>query len=274
MSVRSSMSAVCAIALACGGQPAREASQPTAAPAAAAEPAPSSPPPLPTPPPVAPISAQANFPVKWSSASALELKSASDAHARYLQDEPDTFGELEGEGTKVRPTNCVQWSELHAKAYAPTNGVEETPDSGAKLRCATLALIERARPAERSYVRDLSWDRNMLPILPVDIATSVHDDDERAIAAARGAGKSFKQFDPKARAKPTTDKETLEIIEGDKTTMVLMYPMVWGDFDADGTDDMAMAVVNGATQGTLAYSRLLTVTRTSAIEMLRVIESR
>jgi hypothetical protein len=40
--------------------------------------------------------------------------------------------------------------------------------------------------------------------------------------------------------------------------MIVIYPMAWSDFD--GTDDMAMTVVNGATHGTLAYSRLLTIT--------------
>ena len=214
------------------------------------------------------------YPVKWSSASALALNAASEAQARYLLEEPDLFGELEGDGTKVRPTNCAQWAELHAKKYVPASGLEETPDSGAKLRCSTLKLIETAKPAERSYVRDLSWDRNMLSILPVSIATAVHEDDESAIAAASAAGKSIKQFDPKAQIKPSTDKETLEIIEGDKQTMIVLYPMAWGDFNGDGTDDMAMTVVNGATHGTLAYSRLLTVTRKSRSETLQVIGAR
>ena len=56
--------------------------------------------------------------------------------------------------------------------------------------------------------------------------------------------------------------------------MVLMYPMAWGDFNADGMDDMALAVTNGATQGSLAYMRLLTVTRNGPSETLRVIETR
>jgi hypothetical protein len=168
----------------------------------------------------------------------------------------------------------VQWAELHSKNFRPTSGVEETPDSGARLRCETLKLIETAKAAEQSYVRDLSWDRDMLSILPLEIATSVHDDDTRAIDAARAAGKSFKDFDPKARAKARTNKETLEIVQGDKQMMILMYPMAWGDFNGDGIDDMAMTTVNGAVHGTLSYSRLLTVTRNGVGEPLRVIDSR
>jgi hypothetical protein len=35
------------------------------------------------------------------------------------------------------------------------------------------------------------------------------------------------------------------LVQGNKQTMVLLYPMAWGDFDGDGTDDMAMIAVNG-----------------------------
>jgi hypothetical protein len=268
-----SLLVVCATILACGKNSVREAGYPKPAQAPLASPEPTLQPSA-AAAPLPPSAAHGSYPVKWSSASALELNSPSDARARYVLDEPDLFGELEGEGRQLRPTNCVQWAELHSKNYEPASGVEETPDSGAKLRCSTLKLIETARPAERSYVRDLSWDSNMLAILPVEIATSVQGDDARAIEAASAAGMSFKQFDPKARVKGSTDKETLEILQGDRQMMIVMYPMAWGDFDFDGTDDMAMTVVNGATHGTLAYSRLLTVTRSSSREKLHVIGSR
>jgi hypothetical protein len=269
------------MALSCNDQSARESQQPKQShegslqPKAASETAPSAAAPAAASTPTSPASVgDGKYPVKWSNASALELKSATDARARYLHAEPEMFGELEGEGSKVRPGNCAQWAEFHAEGFEPSSGVEETPDSGAKLRCSTLKLIETGKSAQRSHVRALGWDRTMLSILPVEVATAVHSDDEQAIAAARNAGKSLLQFDPKARVKPNPDQETLEVTAGDRQTMIVMYPMAWGDFDSDGTDDMAMAVINGATRGSLAYTRLLIVTRHSPNAPLVVIEAR
>ena len=276
MSARAALVILCA-ALGCGDKAPQESAGPDQGQVVAA---PKSTPETPSQPGVPTTSApekttyESKYPVKSSNAAALELSTASDAHAQYTRDEPELFGELERDGTKVRPKNCSEWAELKAKDFEPSSGVEEAPDSGAKLRCLTLKLLESGKAAASSHVRDLSWDRKMLAILPVEVATTLQGDDDRAVAAARAAGKSFGQFDRKARVKPSTDKEMLEVVEGSRQTMILMYPMAWGDFDGDGVDDVAVAVTNGATHGTLAYTRLLTLTRIRPTETLTVIESR
>lgn len=272
MIARLSLLLVSVATLTCGGKATRDEAPPSEPARLAPQPAPGPAPHSPSEPGPAPAPA-VKYPVRSSRASALEIDTPGEARTRYALEEPDLFGELEGEGKQLRPANCVQWEDLHSRNYQPSSGVEETPDTGARLRCSTLKLIASAKPAERSYVREFSWNDDLLSLLPSDIATSLRKEDAQALDAARAAGTSFKAFDPKARIKPSTDKELLEIVEGNKQTMILMYPMAWGDFDGDGTDDMAMTVINGATRGRLTYSRLLVVTRSSANERLRVIAS-
>ncbi|MDB4987879.1 MAG: hypothetical protein JWN04_3057 [Myxococcaceae bacterium] len=216
--------------------------------------------------------ATGNYPVKWW--SGLDLPSAAQASARYTANEPELFGELEHAGSRAQPASCKQWAELHAQQYEAVDGLAEQTDRGAKLRCATLQLIEHAKPARISYVRDLRWDHSLLGLLPAAIATVVNEEGQRIVEAASAAGKSFKQLQPKAQLRPSTDQDTLEIVEAGKQMMIVLYPQAWGDFDGDGLDDVAVTVVNGAVHGTLSYSRLLTFTRSGPREPLQLTASR
>jgi hypothetical protein len=112
---RIALAGVCSAALACGDNARGQAASPTP-PRAPAVASPGTPAPTAQPShPSQPSSSGSKYPVKWSSASALELQSAEQARALYKRDEPDLFGELEGEGQTLRPKNCVQWAELHSK---------------------------------------------------------------------------------------------------------------------------------------------------------------
>jgi hypothetical protein len=237
-----------------------------------AEASPSTTPPATSLPTTPPTSADPDrYLVKWW--DGLELPSLADAPARYSRLEPDSFGELELAGERARPASCVEWSELHSKGFGPINTVEGQADDGAKIRCGTLKLLQSAKPATQSYVRDVPWNRKLLSLLPAAVATSLSQDDERAVHAATTGGKTFAQFDSKARPKPGSEAATLEIIEGDRQTMIVIHAEAWGDFNDDGTDDVLVSVVNGATQGTLAYVRLMTLTRFSQTESLSAIGS-
>jgi hypothetical protein len=219
----------------------------------------------------APTSANpSRYPVKWW--DGLELPSLADAPARYSRREPDSFGELELAGSRARPASCVEWRGLHSKGFEAVNTVEGQSDDGAEIRCVTLALLQSAKPATQSYVRELPWNRKLLRLIPAAVATAISQDDERAVNAATADAKTLAQFDPKARPKPGREESTLEITEGDRQTMIVIHAEAWGDFNDDGTDDLLVSVVNGATRGTLAYVRLMTLTRFNQTEPLRVID--
>jgi|GEM_PF-3511945 hypothetical protein len=208
----------------------------------------------------------AAYPVRWW--SGLELKDLADAGKVYAATQTDAFGDLQRGDTTKRPRDCVEWTQLHADGYEPTSTVEAQTDSGSKLRCMTLLLLQRAQHAKVSYVRDLAWDRSLLSLLPAAVATAFNKEQENALKAATSKGLTLAQFDRKATVKPSREEHTVEIVEGDGQTMIVVHAEAWGDLNNDGVDDIALSVVNGATQGTYSYVRLLTLSRSSIGAML------
>lgn len=208
-------------------------------------------------------------PVRWW--DGLQLKSLNDAKVLYTSGDAQDFGELKLDGERARPTTCVRWTELHKKGYEPVNTPEEQTDNGAKLRCLSLKLLQRARGARTSHIRSLVWDSSMVRVLPASVATALNQDSVRARDEATAAGKSLSELAPSVRANPSSDESTLEINEGE--TLITLHAEAWGDFNGDGVDDVAVSVVNGAVQGTYAVVRLLVLTRFSDDGLLKVIEA-
>lgn len=208
----------------------------------------------------------AAYPVRWW--SGLELKTLAEASKLYTATQAGAFGDLQRGDVTKRPNDCVEWTKLHADGYEPTTTVEAQADSGAKLRCMTLLLLQRAQPAKASYVRDLAWDRSLLSVLPAAVATAFNKEREQAVTEATSKGLTLAQFDGKAKVKPSQEEQTLEITEGGGQTMILVHAEAWGDLNDDGVDDIALSVVNGATQGTYSYVRLLTLSRNTSGAML------
>jgi hypothetical protein len=213
-----------------------------------------------------------SYPVRWS--RELDLRALSDAERRLSAREPHDYAELTLADAKAQPASCVEWLELHAKGYRPAGALEEQTDRAAKIRCQTLSIVKDAKPARTSHVRDLLWDRGLLPVLPAELATVDHPNRQRAVKAASDAGKTLKEFDPKVRAKPVAGDASLVILEGGRRLMISLHGEAWGDFNRDGVDDLVMSVVNGATDGDFSYARVMTVTRKTPDEMLVPIDVR
>ena len=209
------------------------------------------------------------YDVRW--AKTVGLETLDQAGAQLAHGDPESFGELQRNGETVRPSNCLEWGVLHGKDFEAVSTIEAQTDSGAKLRCGTLELLRRARPAQISHVRDLRWNESLLPLLPSIIATAVSRDEERALAAAMKEGKSLIEYVPSVHLRATREPEVIEVLEGDGTWMVIVRAEAWGDFNADGTDDLVVSVINGATQGTYSTTRLMTLTRSNDVERLRLV---
>ena len=212
-----------------------------------------------SPEPRAEATAGEFYPVRWS--RDLSLRALADAEPRLRAREPHDFTELTLADAKARPASCSEWLELHAKGYRPAGALDEQTDRAARIRCQTLSLLKDARPARASHVRELVWDRNLLPLLPAALATIDQPSRERAVNAASEAGKTLKEFDSRVRAKPVAGDASLVILEGDRRRMISLHGEAWGDFNRDGVDDLVMSVVNGATDGDFSYARLMTFTR-------------
>ena len=133
--------------------------------------------------------------------------------------------------------HCVDWTQLSAEGYEPVDGLAAQTDDGAKLRCMTLLLLQRAQPSKRSYVRDLAWDETLLPLLPAAVATAFNEQRKRAVERATARHESLAAFDPRAHA-GRKQEDTLEVIEGGGQTMILLHAEALGDLDTDGNEDL------------------------------------
>jgi hypothetical protein len=210
--------------------------------------------------------------VKWS--SRLNLPALDNVQKLLREPSPLDFGDVEVAGERVHPATCSEWAELHARGFTAPSTMEGKSDDSAKERCESLAQLQRARPAKESYLRSLPWDRRLLALLPPLIASNLDPDVRQAATEAATAGWTYKRFDPKAKVRRALEPESLEIAEGNGHWTIYLYPLVWGDLDGDGVEDMLLSVMNGDAHGPMTAVRLMLATRLSAKEPLRVIEWR
>lgn len=214
-----------------------------------------------------------SHPVHW--AKELGLISLNLVLARYTTEEPAAFGDLQHlNDVRSRPSNCAQWARMHANGYRAVEPREMDADIEAKLRCETLKILSRSRPATTGFVRTLAWNRSLLTLLPAAVATSMDENDALAIDRASAQGKTFREFDPRARVRHVQEPETVQIFEGNRKTMIWLHALAWGDFNRDSLDDIVISVRNGPQAGGFAYARLMTFTRTSQTQPLVLIDVR
>lgn len=213
-----------------------------------------------------------SHPVYW--AKELRLVSLNLVLARYTADEPAAFGDLHLLDLRSRPANCAQWARMHLDGYKAVEPRELDADIAAKLRCETLKMLSRSRPATNGFVRTLAWDRSLLNLLPAAVATAHDENAALAIERASALQKTLRQHDPRARARLVREPDTLQVLEGNRRTMIWLHALAWGDFNRDGLDDIVIAVTNGTVGGGFAYARLMTFTRTAVAEPLQLIDVR
>jgi hypothetical protein len=162
------------------------------------------------------------------------------------------------------PQTCREWYAMHAAGYEPRTTVEIGADDVARVRCGTLTLLTRVKPSVSSYVRDIAFTSpTLLSLLPAELATAVSDEQNQRRRAAAARGTTLAQYDPRAKVTSSSDL-SVQILEADGQSAILLKREALGDFDGDGVEDMVLSVVNAMTRGTLRSTRLLVFTRKSA----------
>jgi hypothetical protein len=211
------------------------------------------------------------YPVRWS--EDLKLASLADVEASLAKNDALGFGELKLADQRVLPTNCKQWAELRHAGYEPTTSLEVQADGGALFQCEVLRLLKHVRPARVSFVRELpKGGRELLGTLPALVATAESPEQGERLAPLVKQRAALAAFDPRARIVKSVAPDVTRIAEGDGQSIVDIQPKAWGDFNDDGVDDVVLAVRNSMTKGSLSTARVMLVTRSTATEVLRVID--
>ncbi len=211
------------------------------------------------------------FPPRWS--EQLGLASIADVSKQFAAP-TGVYGELSlGDKTEL-PKSCADWARLHAAGYEPSTAVEVQSDNGAKSRCLALGLLQRAKPANRSFVRELKLTPKIVSLLPAALAANLSPKDQARVEATNAAQLSLKQHDPKLKAKKGILPDSLEVNAGDGQSYLLIEPLAWADFNGDGVDDIVLSVSQGASQGSALAARVVTLSRDDESSVLRIIEAR
>ena len=214
-------------------------------------------------------SAAAHAP-RWS--ADLGLGKLSDVPKVLDSAGDQAFGTLARGGESAMPKTCREWAALHAGGYEPKNTLEAQADGGAKIRCGTLSWLEHATPARASYLDGVRWDGSALAVLPAGLATAVSPEERARATRATAAHQSLKDFEPKARAKKSSDGDGIEVREGAGST-ILVDEQARADVDGDGVEDLVLAVTNAEDQGSYFEIRLVLLTRRGPSGPLQLVRS-
>jgi hypothetical protein len=199
---------------------------------------------------------------------ALGLQSVDDAAAKLDAKNALGFAVLARDGQLRMPTTCRERESIKARGFAPETKLQAQTDADAEIRCETLHLLTHAQPARATFL-PMTLDESVLSQLPAAVATALSN--ERALQrdAATRAGKSLRDIEPHASVRIDAHDAPV-IVETALGTSINLELQARGDFDGDGTEDMAVSVLNGDGHGSYTEMRLLVLTRADQKAMLAV----
>lgn len=130
-----------------------------------------------------------------------------------------------------------------------------------------IPFLEKAIPARQSFVRSLRPGRDLVRLLPLDIAPMLGEESNE-VADAVKHHKSWLAFYPQTRVTEQTGTDlSLQMGRYEMSLTILAY----GDFNHDDFDDMLVCYTQRVTDGTFYYSGLAVLTRTNATDCLHVL---
>jgi hypothetical protein len=218
------------------------------------------------------VQASATYPLRWAPELKLSSLAAIDSACQAEQRELPALRRLE---QTRKPASCSEWIELHTAGYLPATEADDAPDRAALLRCGALRLLRRARPAAKSYVRNLTWGHALLSQLPADLSNAHFHPELGAMREDAATPDTLSERDPGARG--SGSGESLSIVESaeawppliTRRTTTQITPVAWGDFNADGFDDVLIEVSNRDETRTAEELRVDEHARLYAVTRLR-----
>lgn len=193
--------------------------------------------------------------VRWTSALALNSLTEIDQRLAAPWDYPLEVSRRSGQPKKAVITNCLSYFDLTRQ------GFESTPFAvqlvlGAD--CHALKALSQAIPAQRTHLAGFQLHEQVINDLPPDLSLILSKDDTRKVAAANKQGLSWREFQPITRV--TRENSHTVLVEGNGWNVrIKIY--AFGDFNADGLEDILVTTHGWLTEGTYATTRLLVLTR-------------
>ncbi len=196
--------------------------------------------------------------VRWTSALALSSLEEIDQRLVALWEYPLELRRVSGQRQTAVITNCQSYFDLTRQGFTSTP-IKYQLVLGAD--CHALRALRQATPARRTHLAGFHLKEAVLNDLPPDLSLVISNDDARKVAAANQKGLSWREFEPIKRI--TLEKGQAMRVEGDGWGVrITVY--AFGDFTADGLEDLLVKTDAWLQAGSYATTRLLLLTRRQA----------
>jgi hypothetical protein len=194
----------------------------------------------------------------WS--PALGLDRIGEVDARLAAPFIDSI-EMTRKGQVVEAKDCRNLLDFRANGYQPYGGsLGFARERAAGATCIALQMLKTAAAPRTSHLAAFRLTPAAVDVLPPILAMSfIHSGDEAALKA-EAKGTSWRDYEPGLRARMDDD----ELVASGESWEVRVRIYARGDFNADGVDDLLVAVRESATQGSFASTRLVLLTRLEA----------
>lgn len=175
------------------------------------------------------------------------------------------------DGREALAATCDDFLALLRKGFAPGSTVEIHAAGSALVRCGGLELFSRMHASRERHLDAGELRAEILDVLPPCVG-GMHASDDAHAAAGRASGNRvpWSRFDPEVKAV----RELAGFAFGKPGEETVLTPLARGDLDGDGREDLLVASIARATQGTWAGCRLFVLTRRAGDPVVRVLAER
>lgn len=214
------------------------------------------------------------YPIWWS--PALELESLDDIDARLdreLWPGKNGLTVYKWGGEEPVPAvmnSCATAIRLTDSRYQAPYYNELKLQWHIAAKCRAIQILKHAKPAIKSYVRELTLDRNIVNYLPGLVAPGPSCS---GICWRHAANDMHLAWSTLENFSSITEIKENEIVIETETYSSRIRMLARADFNADGLEDIVLLNSQYATQGTGGRTSMFVLTRGTAEEVLRVLDS-
>lgn len=162
--------------------------------------------------------------------------------------------------------NCIDILNL-VNEVEPVRPSEFAPYQMLRAQCRAAKLISDAKPATRSCIEDLSFDRTLADKLPKDLAFLASESEKRNVQSDLEIS-SWSDVNTIESVEVINNEKLVFSIPGGRQELTLMAK---ADFNYDGNEDLLLRVINEVEGGSYTHPILYIVTKTEVDDDYRVI---
>lgn len=185
-----------------------------------------------------------------------------------IENEPVVFPVANAQGEQAQVDSCValfQADDRHMQVDNVNFGIFRSRASD----CHAARIIADASPAERTYLAGFVMDAEQVRDLPVWLAFTINNDDERKVRKLQEGGGTLGDFIGDAAIVAGRNEATIHEGWGGRQSLSIAAR---GDFNGDGIEDLLVSSYAWIEGGSYTAVALSIVTRVAAGAPLTVVE--